>query len=923
MSRRLYLPVALALAPVLAWSAPEDAAKPKKNGGKPKDGSQPAFVADPALEAFDPAKVKPEHLDAAMFHAPEGLEVTLWAASPMLFNPANMDVDAAGRIWVSEGVNYRRHEGRRREGDRIVVLEDTDHDGKADKSHTFVQDKELSCALGVAVFDNVVVVSNTPDIIVYTDVNRDLKFDPAVDKREVLLTGFQQKQHDHSLHSVAAGPDGRWYFSNGNCGAQFTDRSGHQFNIGGAYLKNPWAGEKSYDGHVYVGGFTASMNPDGTDVRILGHGYRNSYEGVKNSLGDMYHNDNDDPPACRVTPLIEGGFLGFFSPDGQRTWQADRRPGQTVPQAEWRQDDPSTIPAGDVYGGGAPTGMAFYENGALGDKWNGLLLSCETGRNVVFGYLPKPDGAGMKLERFNFLTSNTSGRFFGSDFVGGKDNLSNELHILFRPSDVCVGPDGAVYVTDWYDKRTGGHMDLDETCSGAVYRIAPKGFKPVIPAIDLSKTEGQLAALRSPAHNVRFSGFHALKAQGAAVVPALVKFMESESNPYIAERAVWLLAQLGPEGRKAVEARLTSENESERLVALRALRASGADIRSVALSLAEKDASPAILREVSISFRDAAADQGVVQALAHIAKKYDGADRSLLAAWGIGATGKSSAVLAALALGDAEAWTDAQARLVWQLHVKESVPALQQRAASAKLNPAQRKLAVDTLAFIDDASAAQAMVALAKDKQAPFASDVIWWLINRSTNDWAKYAITDQLKTEGILDPDKITLTPVITPEALPAEQGPQLADVVKLKGDAERGATAVQRCYMCHQVNGQGVDFGPGLTGWGATQPTEVIAEAIINPSKDIAHGYEGSTLMTKDGVQIDGLLLADGEYLMIKSLGGQTQLVPRAKLKSKAKLNRSLMMSAAMLGMTPQDVADVIAYLKKDPAVAAQGSK
>jgi hypothetical protein len=64
------------------------------------------------------------------------------------------------------------------------------------------------------------------------------------------------------------------------------------------------------------------------------------------------------------------------------------------------------MPAGDVYGGGSPTGVAFYENGSLGDKWSGLLLACEAGKNVVFGYLPKPDGAGMKLERFDFITSN-------------------------------------------------------------------------------------------------------------------------------------------------------------------------------------------------------------------------------------------------------------------------------------------------------------------------------------------------------------------------------------------------------------------------------------------------------------------------------------------------------------------------------------
>ena len=85
--------------------------------------------------------------------------------------------------------------------------------------------------LGVAVIDNKIVVSQPPDLIVYTDVDRNLRFDPAVDKREVLLTGFQGKNHDHSLHSVTVGPDGKWMFNSGNTGGMFTDKSGKTFRV--------------------------------------------------------------------------------------------------------------------------------------------------------------------------------------------------------------------------------------------------------------------------------------------------------------------------------------------------------------------------------------------------------------------------------------------------------------------------------------------------------------------------------------------------------------------------------------------------------------------------------------------------------------------------------------------------------------------
>ena len=333
----------------------------------------------------------------------------------MLKNPTNIDIDKDGRVWVAEGVNYRRHYGRAEEGDRIAVLEDTDGDGKADKDWTFVREKGLVAPLGVAVFDNKIVVSQTPDLIVYTDVNRNLVFDEGTDKREVLLTGFNGSNHDHSLHSVYAGPDGRWYFSAGNCGALFEDKSGKTFRIGSPYnpgaivkqtpmLFDPTkiAGQKSDDGHVWVGGFVARMNPDGTKCEILGHNFRNSYEQTVTSFGDVFRMTMTIRRPAASPTVIEGGNAGFASADGQRSWRADKRPGQDVPTAEWRQEDPGTMPSGDVYGGGSPTGVAFYENGALGREHEGMLLTCEAGRNVVFGFKPRLDGAGFTLERFRF-----------------------------------------------------------------------------------------------------------------------------------------------------------------------------------------------------------------------------------------------------------------------------------------------------------------------------------------------------------------------------------------------------------------------------------------------------------------------------------------------------------------------------------------
>ncbi len=663
---------------------------------------------------------------------------------------------------------------------------------------------------------------------------------------------------------------------------------------------------------MYSGGFTASIDPSGHNARILGYNYRNSYEGVRNSFGDMFLNDNDDPPACRVSHLIEGGSFGFFSPDGKRQWRADKRPGQTIPVAEWRQDDPGSIPAGDVYGGGAPTGMCFYENGVLGDKWKGLLLSCETGRNVVFGYLPKPDGAGFKLERFDFCTSNTTGVFKGSDFVGGGKNLSDESHTLFRPSDVCVGADGAIYVSDWFDKRTGGHQDTDETCSGTIYRIAPKGSKPQTAKISFDTTEGQIAALRSPANNVRHTGFVKLKEQGDKAVTAVAALAE-DKDPYLAARAIWLLAQMGEKASLRIRPWLESDDDNKRLVALRALRAAGGDLMDLFNSMAA-DGSSAVRREVAVAMRDVpVAQSGNI--LVELAKRYSGKDRSYLEAWGIGCTGKEDEVWAALKKASngtpAEEWTDAFAQATWRLHPAAAVESVKARAVSAKLSPQQRKLALDTLAFTQDASAAQAMLAVAKDKESPVHGDAMWWLINRSTNDWKDFNIAGELKAQGIFDPEAAKLVTIEIPPATPSLV--KLEDVTQLKGDAKNGSSLVVRCVMCHQINNQGVEFGPSLQGWGLSQPTDIIAQAILEPSKDIAHGFDGVEIVTKDGIKIHGMVLTEGDVLIVRSMGGQTQFVPKSRIASKKKMDRSLMLSGTQLGLTAQDVADIVAYMRQ----------
>ena len=120
---------------------------------------------------------QPAGQSVKQLRAAPGLDVTLWAAEPSLANPTNIAIDERGRVWVLEAVNYRRllrgQPDVRPEGDRIVILEDTNRDGTADKRTVFDQSPEIRAPLGIAVLGDRVIVSQSPNLVVYTKDARD------------------------------------------------------------------------------------------------------------------------------------------------------------------------------------------------------------------------------------------------------------------------------------------------------------------------------------------------------------------------------------------------------------------------------------------------------------------------------------------------------------------------------------------------------------------------------------------------------------------------------------------------------------------------------------------------------------------------------------------------------------------------------
>jgi putative membrane-bound dehydrogenase-like protein len=234
------------------------------------------------LALATPGQLSPEKQGTSFTVSP-GLEFKIWAAEPLFVNPTTFDIDPAGRIWVCEAVNYRRRlRGQpplRSEGDRVVIVADTNGDGTADKATTFFQSPEIMSPIGIAVAPHPsgkgckVFLCQSPDILVLEDKDGDDKADGPPVK---FLTGFQGIDHDHGVHGISVGPEGKLYFSVGDAGVRdlkSSDGKGPVFNSNTTDLR---------------AGTVWRCDIDGRNLELIAHNFRNNYMAAIDSFGNVF-----------------------------------------------------------------------------------------------------------------------------------------------------------------------------------------------------------------------------------------------------------------------------------------------------------------------------------------------------------------------------------------------------------------------------------------------------------------------------------------------------------------------------------------------------------------------------------------------------------------------------------------------------------
>lgn len=452
-----------------------------------------ALLPVPAFAQRDAKTPDPDpELERKSFIVAPGFEVNLYAADPLLAKPIQMNFDPQGRLWIASSEIYPQIKPGEKANDKIIVLEDTDGDGKADKTTVFADG--LLIPTGVVPGDGGAYVANSTELVHLSASKPGEK----ADKKRIVLSGFGTEDTHHIIHTFRWGPDSHLYFN--------------QSVYIHSHIETPLGVKRLNAGGIW------RFNTDTAQLDVFLRGFWNTWGHAFDKYGQSFVTDGANGEG------ITHGIPGAYYPASQ---------GPHVQR----------ILHGLNPGSPKHCGLEIISGRHFPDDWQG---DCITN-----------DFRGHRVCRFKLSDD-------GSTFASRElTEVIKSNHPAFRPIDVKMGPDGALYIADWYNPII-QHGEVDfrdprrDKTHGRIWRVTAKGRDLVKkPKLEGASVPELLEQLKAPEQWTRDQAKRVLKEMGKdKVLPELEKWVAATGgNNNVDEssllEALWLCTGLG----------LTIENE--------------------------------------------------------------------------------------------------------------------------------------------------------------------------------------------------------------------------------------------------------------------------------------------------------------------------------------------------------------------------